>query len=246
MAIDEQQPGQGSDEEPEVEELDLAAPSKGSAEELLDATAARPPRPDAPQRGPRHGRGGDGPVPGHQARHRPRHRRWLLLRLPRCPARSRPPTSRPSRRACAERQGRSPVASASSSRSTRLARVAGDGQDFKVEILDDLHARPKARCSRYRHDDLLRARPVPRPVPGPPCREHRASSARSSCSPCRARTGGATSPPVLQRIYGTVWGDRGGTRPVPGGAEPRRRSATTGGWASSSTSIVRRLGPRSI
>ena len=48
MAIDEQQPGQGSDEETEDEELDARGAAKGSAEELLDAHCRRPARPDAP------------------------------------------------------------------------------------------------------------------------------------------------------------------------------------------------------
>ena len=64
---------------------------------------------------------------------------------------------------------------------------------------------PRRRASRAA-DDVLRARPVHRPVQGPPRRVHGQGRARSSC--CRvagAYWRGDEQRPMLQRIYGTVW-----------------------------------------
>ena len=104
--------------------------------------------------------------------------------------------SRPTTRSCAR-----------SCRSTRAGRSStASGQAFKVEILDDLAREGRGGRRAGAGDDVLRARPVPRPVPRARTSSRRARSARSSCS----RSSGAywrgdQKRPTLQRIYGTVW-----------------------------------------
>ena len=66
--------------------IGLEAPERGSADELMDHGAAGELGPMRHSRRARPGRGGAGPVPGHEARDRAGHRRRLLLRLPPAPA----------------------------------------------------------------------------------------------------------------------------------------------------------------
>jgi threonyl-tRNA synthetase len=86
------------------------------------------------------------------------------------------------------------------------ARLAEQGQDFKVEIIDDLLATSKRDGTAMPPHDLLSARPVHRSVPRPACREHRQDRPRSSCSaPPAAYWRGDEKRPMLQRVYGTAW-----------------------------------------
>ena len=147
--------------------------------------------------------------------------------------------SRPTTRSCAR-----------SCRSTRAGRSStSEGQPFKVEILDDLRGEGQGgRASRCRRYDVLRARPVHRPVPWParrvdgqdrPVQAARVSrrvlagrpGARRRCSASTARSG---------RRRRSWTSSCGGAR--------RPRSATTAAWACSSTcsaSTTSRPGRRS-
>ena len=184
----------------------LEAPERGSADELLDAGAHSDARRDAPLDRPRHGRGGHGPVPRHEARDRPGDRRRLLLRL-RAAAAAHAGRPRRDRGADGrERRRRPPV---------RPARAA-----------DRPTAGPSSSsaASRTRSRSSTTSRPARRPPASRSRRPRPTSTARSStCArgPHVASTGrigpfkllsvagaywrGDEKRPMLQRIYGTVW-----------------------------------------
>ena len=103
--------------------------------------------------------------------------------------------------------------------------VEREGQDFKVEILDDLKAKAEARRRAPAGHDVLRARAVPRPVPGAARRvdrEDRAVQAARGLRRLLARRPGARVDAAHLR-HGL--GVAGGARPVPvasrGGEEAR-------------------------
>ena len=198
--------------------------------------AARRARPDAPLGRPRPGRGRPGPVPGHEARHRPGHRRRLLLRLRAAAAAdARRPAAIEARmresiaadhpfvrqRAVAgRRRARSSSSATSRSRSrsstTSLADAERDG---------DADARRRRSTSRARSSTCAAARTSRAP----------ARSARSSCSATPARTGAATRSGRCSSASTARSGrPRRSSTSTSGGAR-RRRSATTAGSASSST-----------
>ena len=205
----------------------LDAPERGLGRRAARRRRARRARRDAPLGRARHGRGGPRPVPGHEARHRAGHRRRLLLRLraaapadagrPRGDrgadgARASPPTTR----SCA----------ASCRRTRARAFFVERDQPFKVEILDDLAAKAKARrrrrCRRstfYEHGpfiDLCR---------GPHVASHRqdraVQAARGRRRVLARRREAADAPAHLRHGLG----DAGGARRVPlaprGGEEAR-------------------------
>ena len=149
-------------------------PTRGSADELLDAGAARRPRPDAPLRRPRHGRGRPGPVPGDEAGHRAGHRRRLLLRL-RAAAAARRPTTWPRSRSAWPRPSRRTTPS--SDARCRRTRAAPSSSSAGPAVQGRDPRRPRGQRAADGDadaaDDRLRARPVHRPVPRPARREHR-------------------------------------------------------------------------
>ena len=218
----------------EDEEPPFEAPERGSADELLDAGAHAPI--DAMRHSTAHvmAEAVLDLFPGAQAGHRARHRRRLLLRLRAAapahagrPRGDRGPDARvaspPTTRSCAAR-----------CRSTRAARRrGGDGQAFKVEILDDLAAQGGGRpATPMPPDHVLRARAVQRPVQGPARRSPPATSARSSCSPSPARTGAATRSARCSSGSTARSGRRRRSSTRSCGGARRRRSATTASWAS--------------
>ena len=165
-------------------------------------------RPDAPLGRARHGRGGHGPVPGHEAGHRPGHRGRLLLRL-------RPAAAADDGRPGGDRgahgrvrRGRPSVRQRKvldAGRRPRVLRRAD--QPYKVEILDDLAANGRGQAASrqpevstfYQHGpfiDLCR---------GP----HVESTGKIGPFKLLAVSGaywrGDQKRPTLQRIYGTVW-----------------------------------------
>ena len=205
------------DDKTEVEEepIELDAPERGSATELMD-----------------HGASGElGPMrhsaahvlaeavldlfPGHEARDRPGHRGRLLLRLPAAPTADagRPPEDRGAH-ARVDRGG-SPVRAqrgdpGGRSGGARRARPAVQGRD---------HRRPARRLEARRHadatDHLLPAGPVHRPVPRPARGEHRQDRPVQAARDRRrllARRREAPDAPARLR-HGL--GDAGGARRVP-------------------------------
>ena len=98
-------------------------------------------------------------------------------------------------------------------------------QPFKVEIIDDLAGRRRARRRRDAADDLLPAGPVHRPVPRPARREHRqdrpVQAARHGRGVLARRREAPDAPARLRHGLG----DPGGARRVPvaarGGEEAR-------------------------
>ncbi len=190
----------------------------------------RPHRRDAPQHGARDGRGRPRPVPGRPPRHRARHRERLLLRLRAAAARSRRPTSRPSRAGCAPPWPPTTPSCVARWASTRAGRSrTATARPFKVEILDDL-ARKAAGVGRAdAARDLLRARPVPRPVQGPARRVHRAHRAVQAPRGRRRLLAGRREAPDAPADLRDGLGDPGAAGPVPvaarGGEEARPSQA---------------------
>ena len=206
-------------------------------------------RRDAPQHGARHGRGGPRPVPGREARHRPRDRRTASTTTSSCRARSTPDDLETiEARMRAEREGRPPVRpqGAAVRRGEGDRRARGTGLQGRDPRRPQGEGRGRRRAAA-RHD-VLRARPVPRPVPGPPRRVHREDRPVQAARGLRrllARRPGARVDAAHLR-HGL--GDAGGARPVPVATRARRRSATTAAWACSSTcsaSTTSRPGRRS-
>ena len=163
-------------------------------------------RRDAPQHGARHGRGGPRPVPGREARHRARDRRTASTTTSSCRARSRPTTSRRSRRGCAESvKADHPFVRKELPFDEARAIVEREGQDFKVEILDDLKAKAEAAgepapvTTFYEHGpfhDLCRGPHVESTGKIGPFKLLAVSGAYWRGDQARAS---------MQRIYGTVW-----------------------------------------
>ena len=216
------------------EELASRRPSAGSAEELLDAGAERSARSDAPLGGARHGRGGPRPVPrapssgigpaiddGF----------YYDFDLPR-------PLTTDDLPAIEERMRESIAADHPFVR-RELAPDEGRaffverGQPYKVEILDDLRRRRRARrradaadVATYEHGpfiDLCRgpARRIDR--------QDRAVQAARGRRRVLARRREAADAPAHLR-HGLV--DAGGARPLPVAARGGAASATTARWAS--------------
>ena len=193
-------------------------------------------RADAPQRRARAGRGRPRPVPGHEARHRTGHRRRLLLRLPpAAPAHARRPAGDRGADARVDRR-RPPVRVQRGDPGGGPRRPRRADQPFKVEIVDDLLAAAEAR----RHADAAR-RPSTGRARSSTCAAARTCADRQDRPVQAARHGrrvlarrreAADAPARLRHGLG----DPGGARPVPRGAAPRRRSATTAGSGSPSTS----------
>ena len=211
----------------------LEAPESGSADELLDAGAQRPARPDAPLGRARHGRGGPRPVPGHEAGHRAGHRGRLLLRLRAAPAAD-------ARRPGGDRGADGRESIAADHPFVRREMPPDEGRAFfvragpAVQGRDPRRPRDEARSRRRADaaDDGLRARPVHRPLPRAARRERRARSGRSSCSRSPARTGAATRSGRCSSASTARSGRRRRSSTATSGGARRRRSATTAGWAS--------------
>ena len=205
----------------------LEAPERGSADELLDAGAHG--ELDAMRHSTAHvmAEAVLDLFPGTKLGIGPAIAGRLLLRLRAAPpAHARRP--RGDRGADArERRGRPPVRAQRDAARRRAAPSSSSAsQPFKVEILDDLAAQGRARRRADAADDLLRARPVHRPVPGPARRV-----APGKIGPFKllgrrrrvlARRREAPDAPAHLR-HGL--GDPGGARPVPvaarGGEEAR-------------------------
>ena len=177
-------------------------------------------------RRPRHGRGRPRPVPGHQARHRPGHRRRLLLRLP-APATAdarRPPAIEERMRAAIAADHPFELARRrrdDGARRAGRARPAVQGRDPR---------RPRRTAAERGRDadaadELLRARPVQRPVPRAARREHRqdraVQAARHGRRVLARRREAADAPAHLRHGLG----EPGGARRLPvaarGGEEAR-------------------------
>ena len=187
---------------------------------------ARRARRDAPLGGPRHGRGGPRPVPGHEARHRAGDRRTASTTTSSSTGRSRPTTSRRSRSGWrASVAADHPFVRRELPLEEGRAFFVERGQPFKVEILDDLAAKAKADGAPMPPTTLLRARPVHRPVQGPARRDHgqdRAVQAARRRRRVLARRREAPDAPADLR-HGLA--DAGGARRLPlaarGGEEAR-------------------------
>ena len=214
------------------DEEGFEAPERGSAEELFDARRDRRARPDAPLGGARHGRGGPGPVPGHEARASARPSTTASTTTSSCPpvharrprgdrgADAREHRRRPPVRLQREDAGRGPGL-------PRRAGPAVQGRDRR---------RPRAAVGARRHadaaDHVLPAGPVHRPLPRPARRVAPARSARSSCWPSPAPTGAATRSARCSSASTAPPGrPRRSSTSTCGGAR-RRRSATTASSAS--------------
>ena len=147
---------------------------------------------DAPLGGARHGRGRPRPVPGHEARDRPGHRRRLLLRLRAAPAadarrprRDRGADAREHRRGPPVRAQR-----AAAGRGARLLRRAATSRS-RSRSSTTCRRRPSATARRCRR------RLLPSRARSSTCAAARTSraparSGRSSCWRSPARTGAAT------------------------------------------------------
>ena len=187
--------------------------------------------------GARHGRGGDGPVPGREARHRAGDRRRLLLRLPAAAAAHARRPRGASRRACAESIAADhPFVRKELPFDEARALVEREGQPFKVEILDDLAAKAagsrRAAARRRRSTSTARSSTC---AAGP----HVESTGKIGPFKLLAvvRRLLARRPEAADRSSAST--ARSGRRrrsstSTCGGAR-RRRSATTASWACSST-----------
>ena len=105
---------------------------------------------DPPRHGPRAGRGRAGTVARHAGDDRPGHRERLLLRLRRATSRSRPRTSRSSRRRCARSSSATSPSPRRSGRATRPSRCFADKGEALQGRADRRHSR------RPGPEDLLR------------------------------------------------------------------------------------------
>ena len=186
--------------------------------------------------------------PGRQDLDRPADRGRLLLRL-RVPRRgdvvSDADFPSGSRRGCASTSTADEpfVREDVHARTHALERFRAEGQDYKVELIDDLVAQTDPA------DPLRPSRCTPT-ARSPTCaaaRTRRAPSAsrRSSCSRSPARTGAATPPtPMLTRVYGTAFFSKQGARGAPRAARAAPAPTTTAGSArSSACSRSRRSSP---
>ena len=120
---------------------------------------------DPPRRRPRDGRGGAGALPRDQGDDRPADRATASTTTSTSPTTSRSPTPTwsGSRRRCAPTSRPTRSSSAATSRSPRRSRsFKAQGEDYKVELIEDLVAR------RRRRDRLaLPQRPLRGPLPRP-------------------------------------------------------------------------------
>ena len=202
---------------------DRAGPGQGGAGDPRRRRAARPlgaarrrggdrdphrPRPrgagaDPPRRRPRDGRGGARALPGDQGDDRPADRGRLLLRLrvPRRRQGSPRTTWSGSRRRCAPTSRPTSPSSAATSRSPRRSSCSAEqGQDYKVELIEDLvRDEGVETVSLYRNgpfEDLCR---------GP----HGPSTGRIKAIKLNSVAGaywrGDESRQMLTRIYGTAF-----------------------------------------
>jgi len=207
MVSDEQQAGQGAGEQPEEpdEELDLAAPAKGSADELLDATTGDPLDPMRHSAAHVMAEAVMDVFPGTKLGIGPAIADGFYydFQLPR-------PVTPADLEAIEARMAESvkadhPFVRVELPFDEARARVAGDAQDFKVEILDDLKAKAAAAgeapptTTFYEHGpfhDLCR---------GPHVESTGKLGPFKLLSVSGAYWRGDQSRPSLQRIYGTVW-----------------------------------------
>ena len=121
------------------------------------------------------------------------------------------------------RQGRRAVrARGRARRARRSSASAAEGQDYKVELIEDLVARPGRRDRQPLHE-----RPVHRPLPRPARAEHRSASARSSCSRSPAPTGAATRAARCSRASTAPRSSRRRSSTSTSSGSSRRAPATT-------------------
>ena len=123
-----------------------------------------------------------------------------------CPARSRPTTSRAiEARMRGDRQGRPPVRAPGG----LVRRGPGDRGGRRPGVQGRDPRRPGAQGGGVGRaapaGDVLRARPVPRPVQGPARRVHGHIGPFKLLAVAGAYWRGDEKRPMLQRIYGTVW-----------------------------------------
>ncbi len=219
------------------DDLALDAPSRGSADELLDAGAHAPL--DSMRHSAAHvmaeavldlfpdARLGIGPAIAEGF--------YYDFDLP------RPLT--PEDLAAIEERMRASVAADTSLRPRRSrpfaeARATSEsaGQSYKVEILDDLASRRAETAGEPLPVTTFYEPRVVRDLCKGPHVERRAQIGPFKLlAVAGAYWRGDEKRPMLQRIYGTVWETQEAARPVPLARGPRRRSATTAGSASSST-----------
>ena len=200
----------------EAPEEAFEAPEKGSADELLDARARRPARPDAPLRGARHGRGRPRPVPGDEAGHRAGDPGRLLLRLPARPAAQARGPREDRGPDGGEREGRPPVrpARAAAGGGAGLLRASATSRS-RSRSSTTSPTKAKADGAPMPPTTRLRARPVRRPLHGAARREHgqdRAVQAPRGLRRVLARRPEAARAPADLR-HGLV--DAGGARHLP-------------------------------
>ena len=116
------------------------------------------------------------------------------------------------------------------------------GQPFKVEILDDLARKAQEAGTPLPQTSPLRARPVQRPVQGPPRRVDRQDRAVQAARRRRRVLAGRREAPDAPADLRHGLGDAGGARPVPvparGGEEARPPQA---GRAARPVLVPRRL-----
>ena len=229
---------------------DLARAAARRRARSASSPSARPGRARAgpPRHRARARRRGHGALPGREDHHRPADRERLLLRLrvPRGRRRSPTPTSRASRP-----QMRSTSRPTRSSRARTsptgeaIERFAAEGQDYKVELIEDLVKNEGVdTVSLYTNGpftDLCR---------GPHAPDTSADQGLQAARASPAPTGAATATAqMLTRIYGTAFLEQGGPRRAPraarGGQEarpPQARQASSTSSASTSSRRARRSG----
>ena len=184
----------------------LAAPERGSADELLDAGAHS--ELDAMRHSTAHvmAEAVMDLFPGTKLGIGPAIHGRLLLRLPAAARRSRPTTSRPSRQRMAE-------SVAADHPFVRRELPPDEGRAFFVEREPAVQGGDPGRPAHARADvrradaagQRLRARPVRRPVQGSARRVHGEDRAVQAARVAGAYWRGDEKRPMLQRVYGTVW-----------------------------------------
>ena len=173
------------------------------------------------------GRGGDRALPRHPVRHRPAHRRRLLLRLPDRPFTPEDLVAIEKKMAHIVKQNR-PIEKKLLPKAEALGVFAEKGQTLKCQLIEEKAGEMVQCYTMGPFIDFCRGPHVPT--------TEQIKAFKLNPQPSRARTGGATRNPSMQRIYGTAFLTQGGARRSTCTGSRRRRSATTASSARSSTS----------
>ena len=203
-------------------------------------------RADAPLRGARPGRGRPGPVPGTKLGIGPviDDGFYYDFLLPRPLTPGRPAGHRG---ADARSRSRPTIPSSCSEETPDAARavLVERDQPFKVEIVDDLQGRRRARRHGHATDDASTGRARSSTCAADRTSPARARSARSSCSARPARTGAATRSARCSSASTARPGRPRRTSTRTCGAARRPRSATIAASASPSTCSFHDVSPGS-